>query len=151
MTEPKWTPGPWGWFGSTRTGVYLATRHSGRRYVMDFVRKGFNGCEPRFQPGTDGMKTATELAIFEVCRDATDEKDPRVYRTDVVGFRAADAHLIAAAPDMAEALEAFVEFAVPELIEEGCRGKSDPGCPSCMAIEIVDRARSALARARGEA
>lgn len=65
--------------------------------------------------------------------------------------RAADAHLIAAAPDLAEALEAFVEFAESEIIEEGCRGKSDPGCPSCMAIKVVDRARSALAKARGEA
>lgn len=63
----------------------------------------------------------------------------------------ADAHLIASAPTLFEALEAFVEFAGSEIIEEGCRGKSDPGCPSCMAIKVVDRARSALAKARGEA
>ncbi len=57
------------------------------------------------------MKKASELCIFEVCRDATSVKDPRVYRRDIVGFRAPDATLIAAAPELAEALIAVVELA----------------------------------------
>lgn len=32
------TPGPWGWFGNANSNsLYLATTHSGRRYVMGFT------------------------------------------------------------------------------------------------------------------
>ncbi|MBY5917310.1 hypothetical protein HFO77_23230 [Rhizobium leguminosarum] len=45
------TPGPWAWFGNASSNsIYLATTHSGRRYVMDFVRWGMRGAQPRFQP-----------------------------------------------------------------------------------------------------
>lgn len=103
MSGGKHTPGPWGWFGSTRTSMYLATVHGGRRYVMGFKRKGMNGAEPVFRDN-DRMVPASSLAIYEVNREATDAKDPSVYRHDIVGFRSADARLIAAAPEMFEAL-----------------------------------------------
>lgn len=49
------TPGPWEWFGNTKQyEVYLATKHSGRRFVMDFVRWGMGGAQPRFQVTIDG-------------------------------------------------------------------------------------------------
>lgn len=60
------TPGPWKWFGNTKMHeVYLATVNRGRIFVMDFVRWGMRGAQPRFQvrlDGTDGvMRTLGEL------------------------------------------------------------------------------------------
>lgn len=53
---------------------------------------------------------ARELAIFQVCPDATDREDPRVYRADIIGLRNANAVFIAAArqdvDDLVDALDA---------------------------------------------
>ncbi|MCZ7856039.1 hypothetical protein O9X81_05385 [Agrobacterium salinitolerans] len=111
MTDTvKHTPGPWKWFGNASSNhVYLATTHSGRRYVMDFVRWGMRGAQPRFQPAKGGMIDAKDLLQFEVGdRDIVGidaaKKDGSVYRYDVRGINCADARLIAAAPDLLEAL-----------------------------------------------
>ena len=98
-------PGPWGWFGYP-DDLKLATAHSGRRYVMDFVRKGFSGAQPRFQPGGRGMVPASELLKFEVGdQSVKGEKEARadgsVYRYDVRDVDCADARLIALAPALA--------------------------------------------------
>lgn len=90
--------GPWGWFGAPGSEFKLATKHSGRRYVMTFARMGMKGAQPMFQPES-GMVPAKDLCIFEVCREAESADDPRVYRRDIVGFRAPDAVAIAAAPE----------------------------------------------------
>lgn len=107
------TPGPWGWFGnaSYRPSVYLATRHSGRRYVMDFVRWGMQGAQPRFQPARFGMVDAKDLIQFEVGDQSVRgidaaKADTSVYRLDVRGIDAPDARLIAAAPELLDALDA---------------------------------------------
>lgn len=58
-------PGPWAWYGNTRmTDVYLATVRGGRNYVMDFVRWGMRGAQPRFNVGGI-MRTTKELAAGE--------------------------------------------------------------------------------------
>ena len=58
-------PGPWAWYGNTRmTDVYLATVRGGRNYVMDFVRWGVRGAQPRFNVGGI-MRTTKELATGE--------------------------------------------------------------------------------------
>lgn len=41
------------------------------------------------------LKRGDEIPVFEVCRDATSKDDPRVYRTDVVGFRSPAAEWLA--------------------------------------------------------
>ncbi|WP_234839285.1 hypothetical protein [Sinorhizobium medicae] len=115
----KHTPGPWKWFGNASSNhVYLATTHSGRRYVMDFVRWDMRGAQPRFQPEKRGMVDAKDLLQFEVgdqsiigVGDA--KKDGSVYRYDVRGINSADARLIESAwviPVLLEALQECEEY-----------------------------------------
>jgi len=107
----KHTPGPWAWFGNASTNtLYLATVHSGRQYVMDFTRWGSRGAQPRFQPGKGVMVDAKDLLQFEVGDQSivgveAAKKDAGVYRLDVRGIQCADAALIAAAPELLEALQ----------------------------------------------
>lgn len=116
------TPGPWAWMGNGYAGqMYLATTHSGRRYVMGFRRWGPQGAQPEFQ--SDGrLVPAKDLIQFEV-GDGTAvgmeaaKADPSVYRFDIDGIDHPDARLIAAAPDFAEVapdaadlLERYAEF-----------------------------------------
>ena len=107
----KHTPGPWAWFGNASSNsLYLATTHSGRRYVMGFKRWGMRGAQPQFQPGKNGLVDASELLQFAVgdksVRGAEQAKaDSSVYRYDISGIDCADARLISAAPDLLEALK----------------------------------------------
>jgi hypothetical protein len=82
---------------------------------MDFVRWGMRGAQPRFQPERGGMVDAKDLLQFEVGEQSIvgmDEakKDGSVYRYDVRGINCADARLIAAAPDLLEALRAAIDY-----------------------------------------
>lgn len=139
MADPKFTKGPWAWFGNAASNsVYLATKHSGRQYVMQFRRWGFSGAQPVFQP-VQGMVEAKNLLKFEVGdRSVTgvDEakKNTSVYRTDICGIEAPDAHLIAAAPELYEALSDCLEY----ITKAG-------------EVGIVAKAYAALAKAQGEA
>ena len=123
----KHTPGPWAWFGNAGSNqVYLATTHSGRRFIMDFVRWGMRGAQPRFQPERGGMIDAKDLLQFEVGdRDIVGidaaRKDTSVYRYDVRGINSADARLIAAAPEMLEALRTMEMAESLSEIEEALR------------------------------
>jgi hypothetical protein len=142
--ERPWTRGPWTWAGSRLHYYYLATAHSGRYHVMGFKRKGPQNAQPVFlQMGQDKdslegptrLVPADDLCIFEVCREATDHKDPRVYRTDIVGFRNPDAQLIAAAPELAEALIECLQYVTKRAyVDHTYQG-------------VVDRARAALEKA----
>lgn len=101
------TPGPWAWMGSPH-GLYLATTHSGRQYVMGFRRMGFNSAQPVFRD-RHRMVPAADIVQFEVgdpsVRGFAQAKETEsVYRLDVDGIDNADARLIAAAPDLLEAL-----------------------------------------------
>jgi hypothetical protein len=93
-------PGPWFWTGNVDShNLRLASRASGLPTVIDFRRSGMQGARPRFGPGPGGfyMQDAHEVPVFQVCREATERSDPRVYRGDVVGFRNPNADFIAAA------------------------------------------------------
>lgn len=140
------TPGPWQWFGNASSNsVYLATTHSGRRYIMDFVRWGMRGAQPRFQPkARGGMIDAKDLLQFEVgdrsivgIEDA--RKDGSVYRYDVLGIDSADARLIAAAPDLLEACRAMYEHL--SMNPTGVIGWN----------ALLNQAEAALSRAEGRA
>jgi hypothetical protein len=117
------TPGPWSWFGNAKNNeVYLATTHSGRRYVMGFRRWGMRGVQPSFQPAKRGLVPAENLFTFEVGNRhvrgvAQAREDETVYRLDINGIDCADARLIAAAPDLvkpapdaADLLEQYAEY-----------------------------------------
>ncbi|GBQ90823.1 hypothetical protein [Gluconobacter albidus] len=148
MSEAKFTKGPWAWFGNANGNqVYLATTHSGRRYVMQFRRWGMRGAQPVFQP-TQGMVEAKNLLKFEVGdRSVTGVDEAKanssVYRTDIRGIAAPDAHLIAAAPELYEALR----MAAKDL-NTAAHLLPDIG-PAL--LETVKQAHAALAKARGEA
>lgn len=145
MSEANFTKGPWGWFGTAGgcPEIYLATKHSGRRYVMGFNRWGLNGAQPSFQPNGCGMVKAKDLLQFEVGDQSivgldAAQKDTSVYRFQIRGIAAPDAHLIAAAPELYEALY--------EALSKGGWGLND-----ILDGETVAKMRAALAKARGEA
>ena len=49
MSEGKHTKGPWEWMQWTRSGgIHLGTPDRGHLIVMDFVRSGMQGAQPRF-------------------------------------------------------------------------------------------------------
>lgn len=104
---------------------------------MDFTRWGMRGAQPRFQPGKGIMVDAKDLLQFEVGNQSVvgvdaAKKDPSVYRLDVRGIQCADARLIAAAPDLLEALRGVVRVADRATVE-------------------FEAARAAIAKAEGRA
>lgn len=103
----KATAGPWFWYGNAGSkSLYLATTHSGRRWVMGFKRWGMSGAQPMFQPAARGLVPASDLCTFEVgdrsvrgTKEAAENSS--VYRLDINGIDCADAQLIALAPTLA--------------------------------------------------
>lgn len=156
------TPGPWAWFGNARSHeLYLATVRGGRRYVMGFQRWGMRGAQPIFQPAEQGLVAAEKLLKFEVGdRSVTGveaaKADRSVYRLDIRDIDCADARLIAAAPDLLEALKegrrAIGDHAAPG--DCYATGPLTGGiirdlisCPACSFIEMHD---AAIAKATGQ-
>ncbi|MFT8953748.1 MAG: hypothetical protein ABF979_15940 [Gluconobacter sp.] len=144
MTDPKFTKGPWAWFGSAGgcPDVYLATKHSGRKYVMSFRRWGMRGAQPQFRSG-NVLVDASELLKFEVGDKSivgieAARKDTSVYRYQVRGIDSPDAHLIAAAPELYEALDACLSLVLSQELQDGFESQQG------------HMARAALAKARGE-
>lgn len=117
------TEGPWAWGGNVDSqNLRLQTwnhrpdgQSCGVVQIMDFVRQGMQGAQPRFMEDLM-MVTASDRAIYEVAPTATSRKDPRVYRGDIVGIKHPDAEFIAAArttvPALVNALEAVLKLHV---------------------------------------
>lgn len=107
------TPGPWGWFGNTKSQIlYLSTVDRGRQFVMQFKRWGTGSGQPVFQVN-NRMVPAKELVKFEVGDGKARGHehgldDPSVYRMDVLDIDHPDARLIVAAPDLLAACTAML-------------------------------------------
>ncbi len=103
------SPGPWHWFGNVDTSRIWLGRWAnglGGTTVMDFVRWGMQGAQPRFIDDDWMMNKASEMPVFEVAPTATHRADRRVYRADLIGVRHPDAEAIAAASaDVAQLLD----------------------------------------------
>jgi hypothetical protein len=143
--ETQHTPGPWRWHGDpTINSFYLATDHGERLFVMKFMR-GYNGAYPTFV--VDGKLTdGRELCKFEVGnpdivgrRQA--ESDSSVYRYDITGFDHPDAKLIAAAPELLEALQTII----------GLRDVFEDlnGLLQTQVKAVFEKAEAAIAKAKG--
>lgn len=103
------TPGPWIWFGHSDGQMHLFSRAAYKPVVMGFARLGMQYAQPMFRdPERDLLVKGSELARFQVCPEATSAKDPRVYRTTLIGFRNPDADFIAHARADVDALIARV-------------------------------------------
>jgi hypothetical protein len=120
------TSGPWCWWGNVTTReISLATVDRGKTFVLDFVRWGMRGAQPRVRVDHI-MRPASDLVVKQV-----------PYRGDIESIDHPDAIAIAAAPaDVAFLLR--VAKAAGELIEAvenafpQCDGPHEPhGCYEC--------------------
>jgi hypothetical protein len=103
------TPGPWFWGGHRKWGMRLSWMRPGwgQTSVMDFVRQGMRGAQPRFADDQVMMRKAEDLAVLEV-----------PYREDIVAIDHPDARWIAAAsPDVVLALLARIDELTAALTE----------------------------------
>ena len=103
--------GGWAWLGG-RDSLYLATRRGGRRFVMDFVRKGMRSAQPRFQIRGCMHNAIDDLTTY-VVGDGTARgqnqavADSSVYRLDVAGVDHPDARRLARVPAMEQTILAL--------------------------------------------
>lgn len=104
------TQGVWQWFGNTKMcEVYLATVDRGRVFVMDFVRWGMAGAQPRFQcriaseePGFGWMRPLGDLGKEE---HPLGPRFEAPHRRQFTGIGHPDAeHIAAASPPVVLAL-----------------------------------------------
>lgn len=127
------TPGPWAWYGNTKTQTcYLATVGGGRVFVMQFDRWGMQNAQPTFQwpvGHADGSGTGVMYPMSKLPEDAGPDFEVS-YRRDFVGIKHPDASLIVAAVnalpgllDRIEDLETQVAIASRDLC--GCLDTPD--------------------------
>jgi hypothetical protein len=104
---------------------------------MDFARMGLQGAQPRFQRNRI-MENGRDLCTFAVS-DAVGyeagKKDGATYRYAIDGFDHPDARLIAASPELLEALERLIE----RVSDLGANGFS----------QEVAKGKAAIAKAKG--
>ena len=135
----NYTPGPWRWeLNRKHHGVSIC---GGKRpfdlTVMDFVRYGMSRAAPRFLEPLDD----SSMMLLHRCERYAATVPGREHHADwFQTIDHPDAHLIAAAPDLLEALKT--------LLDSGCQCPvQEPGkhWASC------EKARAAVAKAEGKA
>jgi len=134
------------WIGDARHGGFcLATEGRGYQYVMDFVRMGMSGAQPRFQVREDGnglMVPARDLCTFQVGTPglvgyAAAKADRSVYRYQIDDIDHPDARLIKSAPELLDALKnehGGCPGYVLETSGHGLDGQGGEPCPTCALI-----------------
>lgn len=117
---------------------------------MGFQRWGMRGAQPTFQPAERGLVPAERLLKFEVGDPSVTgvdaaRSDDSVYRLDIRDVDCADARLIAAAPELLDALL--------DVLDNVGALSNVSEFPNCLNTDI-ERGREILAiiaKARGEA
>ncbi len=123
----KHTPGPWEWI--TRPGsIMLIAPYRGQLTVMDFVRMGMSSAQPRFSD-RGGEKIG---GLMHKTADTNLNAHP-------------DARLIAAAPDLLEALRPFALMA--EGLKAGWKFRHGQGEVREITSEDLQRAAEVVAKA----
>lgn len=117
------TPGPWQWFGNTKAKTcYLATTHSGRRFVLQFSRWGMQSAQPVFQVygAPVGFPDRPDCGIMVSLKGLVEhvpQMGPKFevdYRRDFYGIAHPDATFIASARQDVEDLLSAYDQAVAE-------------------------------------
>jgi hypothetical protein len=107
------TPGPWEWVEGTR-GPRLSTPDRGKLIVMDFVRCGMQGAQPRFARWDGIGEGSPRTRMGGILTKGTDHPDARLIAAapallaELTARRARDAEvgaLVDAASDFAATLE----------------------------------------------
>jgi len=137
----KHTPGPWRWeINRKHKSINLCGGHPAGTYdktVLGFERYGMNGAAPVFHNWTEDGWGGKPHRAFELAV----EKVGREHHAD--WFALIDhpnAHLIATAPDLLEALELFVRA------EKMARD----GNPPQDADDLIRLGEKAISKAKGE-
>jgi hypothetical protein len=139
MSEIQHTPGPWRWEfnGATKSVQLVGGKPRYDLTIMDFDRWGMGGAVPRF---IEPSESANGLMLMHRLCDRKDWIAPFPNRDHHFRWCAAvthpDARLMAAAPDLLEALQAIVEaHAIPSSI--------------CKERPVYEAALAAISKATG--
>ena len=136
-----WTLGPWKWFANVKNkNIYLATVDRGRKFVMGFERFGMQGAQPIFQSNKHYM-----VGVFEenpeICTASDHNGDFEIIHPD--------ATLIAASPEMYEALEDC--FVAINTLPENIFGMVETETEHWpLRNELLDKVKKALDKANPE-
>lgn len=136
------TPGPWQWYGNTKMcEIYLATVDRGRTFVMDFVRWGMRGAQPRFQLRKEGLGIMYPLGDLAKTQDPDGPVFEATHRKQFAGIGHPDArHIAASSPDVVLALVAEVRklSKVRALLSVSGAGPIEPQHLINLIREVID-------------
>lgn len=148
MAETKFTPGQW----KPTLAEELAER--AKRQMLDTEREAFQAAQSGDKARQSIASTESERhrAVYHaMCLIIADQRNEiRTIPVDLMGGKAnANAHLIAAAPDLYEASELFDELATQQAVDSPEWRDSD-SVRVVVTIGTLRAIKAARAKARGE-